>query len=808
MTYSTQTEIENLQTNLNNAYTFCQEKGATIPTNRNFDNLATCIGTITGYENTGTITVDSTGSLPSITLKTTQTDITVGGILTRPLGYNQISEADFSSITSLSTNYALRQIFKAGEGLANTGVLKKIKFTNLQTVSGSYAFQEAFYNQALKKASFPALTTISGTKAFDGIFSNCFSIERVDFPVLNSINASNVFWYSFMYCKGTEIYFPALRTTSFGSYTNQFQYLLFGADSCIIHFHYSLEGQLDNFSGYSNGFNGNGTEILYDIDAGILNFLGLPSDRVSANGKDISKISNVKINGNNITSTDGISLTNINKTSKDTVTLKEVDLGGGDWVLEFRLKFSAFNQQIAIFGGDGDDTSCPYLKFQGYTYDTSPETIKMGTESWSNNRALSVELAPNVIHKFRWGYTVSTNTLYCSYYNTSNSTWTELSSCNVSQSYLPNMLKKHVLAIGRNGENPSISTDIPMDLTIYFNDLSLKINNQEVFTDLYPFTYANSTYGVGDIFYSAANSNQSVLIAGKASDVQEKTTTDINLSFSNPSTITLNLSTDMPSGYAYADNSNFIVNATHTANSTLQFQVCATAGAILNYVIPPTSTQGTTIGNITLTGSNQSVNVTVAPKPTGNFTIVGDPTIVNNVASGFSPDDYLETTVSDLPSSGVELIMHWDAVSSIVGSDGFAQPLMGDISSGSWCGMYYDDSVGYYGGSSGEYKDLTEVSGKAWYLIRKESSWSASIYYLQDDNDTYTLATLPDVSNWRSVTSIWDTEHLLVDGNYRIGMNPDDSYSDQYWRGSVYLEDMVIRNSSTGVVYWRAIDEQ
>lgn len=41
-------EITKAQTNLANSYTACQNKGATMPQSQNFDNLATCIGSITG----------------------------------------------------------------------------------------------------------------------------------------------------------------------------------------------------------------------------------------------------------------------------------------------------------------------------------------------------------------------------------------------------------------------------------------------------------------------------------------------------------------------------------------------------------------------------------------------------------------------------------------------------------------------------------------------------------------------------------------------------------------------------------------
>lgn len=43
---SISTEITKLNTNLTASYTACSNKGATLPASQNFDNLATCIGSI------------------------------------------------------------------------------------------------------------------------------------------------------------------------------------------------------------------------------------------------------------------------------------------------------------------------------------------------------------------------------------------------------------------------------------------------------------------------------------------------------------------------------------------------------------------------------------------------------------------------------------------------------------------------------------------------------------------------------------------------------------------------------------------
>ena len=60
------------------------------------------------------------------------------------------------------------------------------------------------------------------------------------------------------------------------------------------------------------------------------------------------------------------------------------------------------------------------------------------------------------------------------------------------------------------------------------------------------------------------------------------------------------------------------------------------------------------------------------------------------------------------------------------------------------------------------------------------------------------------MSNWDFIAEGSDT-NLLSSGDYRIGMNPDLGYDWQYFRGSIYLEDMVIRDTSNGTIYWRAV---
>lgn len=80
-------EITKLNTNLTNSYTACQNKGATLPANQNFDNLATCVSSIP------TATEPTLASL-------TVTPSTTAQTLTPPSGTDGYNTVNVSAVTA------------------------------------------------------------------------------------------------------------------------------------------------------------------------------------------------------------------------------------------------------------------------------------------------------------------------------------------------------------------------------------------------------------------------------------------------------------------------------------------------------------------------------------------------------------------------------------------------------------------------------------------------------------------------------------------------------------------------------------
>lgn len=316
-------EITKLQTNLANAYSKCNDKGATIPASQNFDNLANCIDTIqsgggsTKYFGCTAETflgvVDANGVLQAPFSSNYFDNIVFTGVIniadaglaakfyniptttgTAPQGLTRgrsryIKSLSFPDLEVLSNRYSLY-----GMNVANT-TLESASFPKLQTISGELTFSSAFEEcTGLTSLDLSSLTTVSGGSAMTSAFLHCTSLTSVDLSSLTTLSGSGAMSSAFNNCTGltsvdlsslinvgrqamlrtfrnctslSTLSFPSLTSTSFGTQTNQFSNMLQGVTGCTVHFPSNLQSVIGSWGDVTAGFGGSSTTVLFDLPA-------------------------------------------------------------------------------------------------------------------------------------------------------------------------------------------------------------------------------------------------------------------------------------------------------------------------------------------------------------------------------------------------------------------------------------------------------------------------------------------------------------------------------------------------------------
>ena len=190
-------ELTQLATDISNAYSAINTKGGTIPANKNTNNLATAISTISGSakpEETKTVALDmangdqvvtpTAGSvLTQVTVEKPSTmipsnikkNITIGGVTGTLEAEETDIVADYSNILTLGAGALRPSASWVGNGL------KRINLPNLTSVGNYVCYQ----NTTLKKVEMPSLTS-SGISPFYG----CTNLEYLDVSSLTTLPTS------------------------------------------------------------------------------------------------------------------------------------------------------------------------------------------------------------------------------------------------------------------------------------------------------------------------------------------------------------------------------------------------------------------------------------------------------------------------------------------------------------------------------------------------------------------------------------------------------------------------------------------
>lgn len=173
--------------------------------------------------------------------------------------YNLSGIMDFSKQSSIWGTF---------DGYSNMLAYTNISFLNMYNTPtmAANAFSCACYNCAnLTGIDFHNLQNVTGNYAFHNAFDLCANLTGATFPSLSKINYSMVFAGCFAYSGIKDIYFNALTTTSFGSYSNQFRSMLTSVTNCNVHFPATIQSTIGSWTDVTSGFGGTNTTVLFDL---------------------------------------------------------------------------------------------------------------------------------------------------------------------------------------------------------------------------------------------------------------------------------------------------------------------------------------------------------------------------------------------------------------------------------------------------------------------------------------------------------------------------------------------------------------
>ena len=147
--------------------------------------------------------------------------------------------------------------------------LTSVEFPELQEVDEFIWFQSL---KTLTSISLPKLSKLgfSGLgNTNGGAFTGCSGLTTMTFPSLSDLtNAYYGLVKTFYNCTSlTSVSFPALKSTSFGTYTSQFNNMLSGCTGVTVHFPSNLQSVIGSWSDIIAGFGGTNTTVLFDLPA-------------------------------------------------------------------------------------------------------------------------------------------------------------------------------------------------------------------------------------------------------------------------------------------------------------------------------------------------------------------------------------------------------------------------------------------------------------------------------------------------------------------------------------------------------------
>ena len=205
-----------------------------------------------GYTGLGTVTVNVQ---PKLVMQFRKSDTNV---LLKPIDVIDLSGIEDVGLYVLSHKYYNNQDI--------TGYISGLK--SLIKIAGSHACEYMFYeSNFITGADLSGIRTISGSSACYRMFQGCVNFASVDVSNIEYLTGDSCLQYAFAGTKIESLSFPRLTSQSFGSYTNQFNNMLYNVNGCTVHFPSNLQAVIGSWTAVQNGFGGTNTTVLFDLPA-------------------------------------------------------------------------------------------------------------------------------------------------------------------------------------------------------------------------------------------------------------------------------------------------------------------------------------------------------------------------------------------------------------------------------------------------------------------------------------------------------------------------------------------------------------
>ena len=188
-------------------------------------------------------------------------------------GCTSLSNVNISNLEQISGGASFSYAFGGCTALQDIDLNKLYLISCVSTSSPYGAASGLFWScSSLQNIGMKSLKTISGhaTNSARGVcaymFQKCIALPTFKFQSLDSITGGYCMSYMFAGCTSLlSLWFYALKTTSFGSYTTQFNNMLNGVTGCTVHFPMAIQSTIGSWSDVTNGFGGTSTTVLFDI---------------------------------------------------------------------------------------------------------------------------------------------------------------------------------------------------------------------------------------------------------------------------------------------------------------------------------------------------------------------------------------------------------------------------------------------------------------------------------------------------------------------------------------------------------------